>query len=180
MDRERQNIRSGIYDALQAAVSALVVCVLLFTFFVRLVDVDGSSMHPTLEDGDRMAVSDLFYAPAEGDIVVIRTAAFGGAPLVKRVIATGGQTVDIDFDTGVVWVDGRALDEPYVAEPTRERLDFTGPVTVPADCVFVMGDNRNASNDSRDARVGCVDEREIIGRVLCTLFPFRDGAALRQ
>ena len=85
-------------------------------------------------------------------------------PIVKRVIATEGQTVDIDFEEGVVYVDGVALDEPYVNSTTNERENFTEPVTVPEGCVFVMGDNRNRSTDSRSAAIGCVDTRYIIGK----------------
>ena len=95
-------------------------------------------------------------------------------PIVKRIIATEGQTVDIDFDDGVVYVDGKALDEPYVNEPVHDRENFEGKITVPEGCVFVMGDNRNASTDSRDARLGCVDTRYIMGRVYFTLFPVKN------
>ena len=97
-----------------------------------------------------------------------------GEPIVKRIIATEGQTVDIDFEDGVVYVDGKALDEPYVNEPVHDRENFEGKITVPEGCVFVMGDNRNASTDSRDARLGCVDERYIMGRVYFTLFPVKN------
>lgn len=92
--------------------------------------------------------------------------------MVKRVIATEGQTIEIDFDRGRVYVDGELLDEPYIAEPTHNQLDFQGPQTVPEGCVFVMGDNRNASSDSRRAQIGMVDERLIVGKVLLRVFPF--------
>ena len=97
-----------------------------------------------------------------------------GEPIVKRIIATEGQTVDIDFDDGVVYVDGKALDEPYVNAPVHDRENFEGKITVPKGSVFVMGDNRNASTDSRDARLGCVDTRYIMGRVYFTLFPVKN------
>ena len=108
------------------------------------------------------------------DIVVLRKQTLMEEPIVKRIIATEGQTVDIDFDDGVVYVDGKALDEPYVNEPVHDRENFEGKITVPEGCVFVMGDNRNASTDSRDARLGCVDERYIMGRVYFTLFPVKN------
>ena len=147
---------------------------LLFSFAVRLVDVVGESMLPTLEDGDKIIVSDLFYTPKQGDIIVFRKDEYRPQPLVKRVIAVAGQKIDIDFNTGTVYVDGEAIDEPYIAEPTVDPLDFNGEVTVPEGCVFVMGDNRNHSTDSRYDTIGFVDERCIMGKVYFTLFPLKN------
>ena len=158
-------------DWLQSIVSALVVCILIFTFLGRVVGVVGSSMVPTLEDGQRLIVSKLFYTPKYGDIVVLRKREFKEEPIVKRVIATEGQTVDIDFEAGIVYVDGTALDEPYVNAPVHERESFEEPVTVPEGCVFVMGDNRNASTDSRYSLIGCVDTRLILGKAYFRLYP---------
>ncbi len=166
--------RGEIYDWIQCVVVALVFCVVLFSFFARLVDVIGSSMVPTLEQSDKILVSNLFYSPKQGDIIVFRKESFKEEPLVKRVIATEGQTVDIDFDSGEVYVDGMVLDEPYIAELTKEREDFIGPITVPENCVFVMGDNRMHSTDSRTNAIGCVDEGYIMGRVLFTVFPIKN------
>jgi len=167
----KTSARSEIYDWIQCIIGALVFCVILFVFFVRLVDVDGSSMYPTLEDGDKMVVTDLFYTPKQGDIIVFRKDSYKPKALVKRVIATEGQTVDIDFNKGIVYVDGKALDEPYTFEPTYNQLDFTGEQTVPEGCVFVMGDNRNDSTDSRDSRIGMVETSLIIGKVYFNVFP---------
>ncbi len=146
-------VREELYDWLQSIVLALVVCVLVFVFFGRLIDVIGTSMVPTLADGDKVIVSDVLYTPKQGDVVVFYKEAYGDNCLVKRIIAMEGQTVDIDFENGVVYVDGEIQDEPYIAEPTHERESFEGPVTVPPGCVFVMGDNRNASTDSRYALI---------------------------
>lgn len=170
-DPEKKNDGSETLDWLQCIVSAIVVCILIFTFLLRVVSVVGSSMVPTLKEGDRLIVSDLFYRPKYGDIVVLRKLEFKDRAIVKRVIATEGQTVDIDFTEGIVYVDGVALDEPYVNELVHEPEDFTGPVTVPAGCVFVMGDNRNASTDSRYSRIGCVDTRLILGKAYLRLLP---------
>ena len=161
------------FDWLESIVSALVVCILLFVFIGRTVCVIGSSMVPTLEEGDRLIISKLFYEPEYGDIVVLRKEAFANYPIVKRVIATEGQTVDIDFEEGIVYVDGTALEEPYTNSPTNDPEDFEEPVTVPAGCVFVMGDNRNMSTDSRKNEIGMVDSRLIIGKVYCVLFPLK-------
>ena len=170
--------RSEALDWLQCIVSGIVICILVFTFLLRVVGVVGSSMVPTLEEGDRLVISHLFYTPKYGDIVVLRKTEFSDEPLIKRVIATEGQTVDIDFTEGVVYVDGVALSEPYVNSTTNEREDFTGPVTVPEGCVFVMGDNRNRSTDSRSGRIGCVDQRLIIGKAYLRLMPLHKFGGL--
>ena len=166
--------RAEVYDWIQCIIFALVFCVLLFVFAVRMVNVVGHSMVPTLEQSDKVVISNLFYHPKQGDVVVLRKQTLKQEPIVKRIIATEGQTVDIDFDDGVVYVDGKALDEPYVNEPVHDRENFEGKITVPEGCVFVMGDNRNASTDSRDARLGCVDTRYIMGRGYFTLFPVKN------
>ncbi len=164
--------RGEIYDWMQSLILALIICIVVFVFFFRIVDVVGDSMNPTLIDGDKLLVSDVLYTPKQGDIVIFRKDEYKPEALVKRVIATEGQTIDIDFDRGRVYVDGELLDEPYIAELTKNQLDFQGPQTVPEGCVFVMGDNRNASSDSRRAEIGMVDERLIVGKVLLRVFPF--------
>ncbi len=166
--------RGEIYDWLQCVVSALLFCVLMFVFFARVIGVVGTSMLPNLQDGDRLIVSNLFYTPAQGDIVVLRKDTFKEEPIVKRVIAVEGQTVEIDFDEGIVYVDGKPLEEDYTLEPTFTALDFNGSVTVPEGCVFVMGDNRNNSTDSRRDTIGCVDTRYLMGRAVFLIFPGPD------
>lgn len=166
--------RAETYDWLRCIVTAIIACVLIFVFFARIVGVVGTSMVPTLQDGDRVVASNLFYSPKQGDIVVLRKPAFDDRAIIKRVIATEGQTVDIDFVQGVVYVDGSPLQEEYVNAPTFVQDDFRGPVTVPENCIFVMGDNRNASSDSRVASLGCVDVRYILGKAFLILLPLRD------
>lgn len=165
------NTRSEIYEWIQSIIIAIILCVIVFVFFVRVVDVVGPSMNPTLEDGDKMIVSNLFYEPKAGDIVIFRKDEYKPEALVKRVIATEGQTVEIDFNKGIVYVDGVALDEPYTAAPTINQLDFKGAQVVPEGCVFVLGDNRNDSTDSRKTEIGMVDTRMIIGKVHFVIFP---------
>ena len=172
--KQKPTTRSEVYDWIECIVTALVFCVLLFVFVVRMVDVVGTSMVPTLQDNDKMIVSNILYTPKQGDIIVFKKTEFKDEALVKRVIATAGQTVDIDFNRGIVYVDGQAQSEPYIAELTMNQIDFVGPQTVPTGCVFVMGDNRNKSTDSRDSRIGMVDTRLVIGKVYITVFPFSD------
>ena len=150
------------------------VMLLIFTFIARPATVDGESMLPTLRNGERLVISNLFYEPAPGDIVVLCGEADReeGRNLIKRIIAVGGQTIDIDFETGEVTVDGEVLDEPYILERTHLDEGTEFPLTVPEGEVFVMGDNRNASRDSRSLSVGTVKEEYIVGRVLFRFFPF--------
>ena len=166
-----QKTWTDMLEWVQALVHALVFCILVFTFVGRTVGVIGPSMQQTLIQGDRLIISKLFYTPKYGDIVVLRKEAYANYPIIKRVIATEGQRVDIDFVNGIVYVDGEALDEPYINEPTYEAEDFNGEITVPEGCVFVMGDNRNRSTDSRTRSIGCVDTRYIVGKALFRITP---------
>lgn len=160
-----------VYEVASIFVTALVIIAVLFTFFVRFVGVDGSSMVPTLHDGDWLVVSAINTKITQGDIVISTQPNAFNEPIVKRVIAKGGQTVDIDFTDGIVYVDGQALDEKYIAAPTHTREGITFPITVPEGKLFLMGDNRNDSTDSRSPLVGCVDERYILGVVKCRATP---------
>lgn len=167
-----------LYDWVQSIAVILAVVILLFTFVFRIIGVDGDSMNPTLEDRDWMVVSNLFYEPKYGDIVILTKDSFMPDPIVKRVIATEGQVVDIDFTTGVVTIDGAVLDEPYIAEPTKRNLGLEFPAVVPEDCIFVMGDNRNHSSDSRDPSLGMINKQYIIGRLLFRVFPLNKIGAV--
>lgn len=175
---KKSDQKTDALDWTQCIVTALLACILIFVFVGRTVGVVGSSMVPTLHDGDRLIVSNLFYTPKSGDIVILRKETLTQEPIVKRIIATEGQVVDIDFDLGIVYVDGEPLDEDYVNSPTYRQLDFYGPITVPEGCVFVLGDNRNASNDSRDENLGCVDTRYIIGKAVLRILPFSQFGSL--
>lgn len=162
---------SEVYEWMQSLVAALLVCVLVFAFLFRIIGIIGPSMQNTFHDGDSIVISKLFYEPKQGDVVVLRKLSFQEEPIIKRVIAVAGQTVDIDFEKGIVYVDDQPLSEPYTAELTLTPLDFDGKITVPENCVFVMGDNRNNSTDSRSSLIGCVDTRYIMGRVLLRILP---------
>jgi len=161
-----------ICDWIESGMIAVICVVLLFTFIARISDVDGVSMEPTLEDQDRLVITRMGLGPSMGDIVVITLPGRDTEPLVKRVVAIAGQTIDIDFEAGEVFLDGRLLYEPYLLEDTRANAGMVFPQTVPDGHVFLLGDNRNNSFDSRDLRVGMVDERHILGRAIFRVFPF--------
>lgn len=147
---------------------------LIFTFVARPATVDGHSMNPTLNDKERIVISRMFYEPQYGDVVVIANTAdkLDHKNLIKRIIAVQGQEVDIDFAAGEVIVDGKVLDEPYTLEPTYLEEGTVFPLIVPEGEVFVMGDNRNNSRDSRSPDVGTVNEEELVGRCLFRFIPF--------
>lgn len=152
----------------------LIVILVLFLLVFRVVVVSGTSMNMTLLNGDYLLLlSNTFYHdPQNGDIVVISKESFDdGAPIVKRIIASEGQTVDIDFSAGIVYVDGVALEEPYTNTPTNTTGSVSFPLTVPEGCVFVMGDNRNGSRDSRYVEIGVIDRREIVGKAIFLFLP---------
>jgi len=156
----------------------LLALLVVFSLVLRVVVVDGTSMNNTLKDGDYLLVlSNVFYRnPKQGDVIVASKESFdNGAPIVKRVIATEGQKVDIDFEEGIVYVDDQPLDEPYTMTPTSlyEGVDF--PLIVGDNCIFVLGDNRNGSRDSRHPSIGLIDKREVIGKVIFLFIPGTNG-----
>lgn len=165
---------AGMFDWVQSVVVAIVVLAAVFTFVLRPVKVVGDSMLPTLTDGDWLLLSAFDADLERGEIVVStqpnRTSS--GEPVIKRVIATAGQTVDIDFAMGTVTVDGTVLNEPYIKDLTHRSFDVDFPLIVPDGTVFVMGDNRNDSLDSRTTRVGFINENYILGSVKMRIFPF--------
>ena len=186
MSKLRQKIDSAslslpnqdLYEWVQCLAVLLVLCMLVFTFFFRVFEMQGNSMVPTLEQGERVLVNRFFNEYKAGDIVVFCKASYKEEPVIKRIIAVGGQTVEIDPEAGVVLVDGVPLEEDYTFEPTVNLFDYTEPVTVPEGCLFVLGDNRNNSQDSRTLAVGCVDERYLLGKVIFRLTPFAKFGAI--
>lgn len=172
-EEEKKDGGRDLYEWVQALVCSVLAVVVLFTFVIRLIGVEGHSMVPTLQDGDRLLVlnSMLYHDYRYGDIVVLRKNTFMEEPIVKRVIATAGQSVDIDFDSGTVYVDGEALREDYINELTFREEGTSFPLTVPDGSIFVMGDNRNCSTDSRDINLGTVDIRYVIGKAVLLAYP---------
>lgn len=161
-----------VYDWVDSLMMAVLFILIIFTFLVRLVGVNGNSMNPTLKNGDWLAVKSVNTTIERGDIVVITQPNSLGKPLVKRVIAKGGDEINIDFFDHKVTVNGVVLDEPYIAEPTETMGNMVYPLQVPEGKVFVMGDNRNNSSDSREKYIGFIDEDYILGVAKFRLLPF--------
>ena len=177
---EKEGVRLGdAFEWLESIAVAVVAVIFLFTFIFRIVGIKGPSMQNTLFEKDRVIISNLFYTPKCGDIVVISRNYLSeyedsSDPIIKRVIATEGMVVDIDFEAGIVYVDGVALDEPYTRVPTTTQYDVEFPLRVGENQIFVLGDNRGNSMDSRDSRVGLVDRRYVLGKALFRIYRSSD------
>ena len=179
--KKKTPMTHSLLDILEIFVFALCTVILLFTFVFRLCTVSGSSMENSFFEGERLIVTNLFYAPKQGDVVVFHQTGTDtnslNEPLVKRVIATEGETVSIQYSKDTMWIsvtdpqgNVRELQEPYIKYEGRPIYPPM-TVTVPEGHVFVMGDNRNNSKDSRHFQVGFVDERRILGKVVFRLSP---------
>ena len=163
---------SFCFEWIESVVQAIILVVFLMTFIFRYMNVVGDSMRETLHDGDKVIVSRWNYTPNNGDIIAISRGQQVNKPIIKRVIATEGQTLSIDFSTGTVIVNGEVVDESYIREPMKTRGDAEIPAVIPEGYTFVMGDNRNYSADSRYKEVGLIDNKNIIGKAVFRIFPF--------
>lgn len=177
---KRDRIFKELYEWVESAVLAVVFVVLLFTFVARTSVVSGESMLQTLQNSDMLIISRLGFSAQPGDIVVATKPYYANEPIVKRIIATGGQSVDIDFVEGTVYVNGEALEEKYTNTPTNRQYDMEFPLTVPEGYLFLMGDNRNGSLDSRSTEIGLVDERYILGKAYLRVMPFSSFGKLYE
>ena len=184
---EKPSTEANIFEWVEMVVLSACLILLIFTFVLRPARVDGNSMQETLHNGEMLLISDIAYKPRSGDILVFQKInSTHPDPIVKRVIATEGESVDIDFDTWTVTVtdengETRVLDEPYrkLATDARVTSNLEYPVKVGKGQLFVMGDNRNHSLDSRSSAIGLVDENEVIGKVLVRFFPFNKIGVVR-
>lgn len=171
---------AGLYDWIYSIVFTVAIAVVILTFIFRVVDVEGSSMDDTLHTSDKVVVTNLFYQPKNNDIVVISHGAKYDTPIIKRVIATEGQTIKLDYENEKIIVDGMVINEPYIKETT-----FSGnfgnteiPEVVPDGKVFVMGDNRKVSLDSRSSEIGLIDVENVIGKAQFVIYPFNEAKYL--
>lgn len=170
-EKKPSKFTMAAYDVLDSAKGAVIIVFVVFAFILRPVNVEGMSMYPTLNDRDWVAVAGAYQDFDYGDIVVINQPWEQNVPIIKRIIAVSGDTVDIDFASSEVFVNGKKLEEDYIAEPTRLQYDVEFPITVEEGKVFVMGDNRNDSLDSRSTKIGLVDERYILGKAMFRFLP---------
>ena len=186
---------ANIYEWLDIFVSSILIVVLLFTFVFRIVSISGDSMNDTLIDGERVIITNMFYTPKKGDIVVLSRNMDNSIsdevykqPIIKRVIATAGQTVNIDFESGQVYVDGLLQDEPYIKNyvlnhySTTNEYDVKFPLTVKENCIFVLGDNRRVSLDSRSSQIGedgQINVKYVLGHTICRIYPFNKIGAVK-
>ena len=176
-EKQKEPWQKSVLLYIQDLSSLLAIIVVVFLLLFRVVVVSGSSMNNTLYNGDYLLlINNVFYSePKVGDVIVASKDSFrDGAPIVKRIIAMEGQTVHIDFEKGIVYVDGKEIVEPYIIGSTTDFEGVRFPLTVEEGCVFVMGDNREDSMDSRDPAIGLIDKREIIGKVIFLFFPGQD------
>lgn len=179
------NLKKEIFEWAEAIIFAVVIAFIIKTFLFTLVLVDGPSMEDTLHTGDRLFVSRFMYEPKDGDIIVFTPENYPKKPFIKRVIATAGETVDIDFETGEVSVNGEILQEDYIKVPTVRMGDVEFPVTVPEGYFFAMGDNRGNSHDCRasdvgdnDNDMGMVSTKRAMGKALFRIWPFNKFGSL--
>lgn len=180
---EPDSVSKQVVEWVEVLSIAIIAVVIIFCLVFRVATISGDSMKNTLIHNDKVIITNLGYEPKQGDIVVISRNAensleaqnLSNEPIIKRVIAVGGQTVNIDFEQGIVYVDGVALEEDYILAPTVDRGDVQFPLYIPEGSIFVLGDNRPESLDSRYSQIGVggiIDERYVLGHAVFRIFPF--------
>ena len=177
VELNRSKGAGALYDWIKTILITFAIFAFIFLFVFRIVRVDGPSMNSTLENGDMVILTNIFYTPRDGDIVVVSHAAEHEKPIIKRVIATEGQTLKLDYENNRVIVNGVILDEDYINNGITFGSiypDYEIPETIPKGKVFVMGDNRRESKDSRDHRIGLINSEDIIGKAQVLMYPFGD------
>lgn len=180
---KKNTLGQEILEWLDVLSIAIISVIIIFSLVFRVATIDGDSMLNTLVENDKVIITNLGYEPKPGDIVVIsrniensvESQKTSEEPIIKRVIAVGGQTVDINFKTGTVYIDGAPLNEDYLGSPTHDKYDVDFPLYIPEGHIFVLGDNRAESLDSRSSRIGdggIIDKRYVLGHAIFRFFPF--------
>lgn len=173
VETNKSGIANNLYEWIHSIIVAIVIVVLLLTFVFRLINIDGPSMENTLQNSDKVIITNFMYEPEVGDVVVIPAGKYYDKPIIKRIIALEGQEVYIDYTTNEVYVDGILLEEDYISSKTISvKGDKELSLTVGEGEVFILGDNREVSYDSRS--FGCVKESDIIGKAQFVIFPFNN------
>ncbi len=166
---QKNKLFASLYDYVEAIVVAMVLLLVFFTFLFRIAGVRGGSMQPTLRQNDMLLLSIHMYTPHHGDVVVIDR--HTQEPLIKRVIGVAGDTIFIDKQSGAVYRNGQKLEEAYIYKTFTVPNDLTEAVTVPKGHIFVLGDNRSLSKDSRDEEIGMVDLEDVVGKAIFRVWP---------
>ncbi len=179
MDQKQRETNAAFLDWFDALIFALTIVLVLLLFVARTVNIKGESMLPTLESGDQILARSFLYKPKRGDIVVIDEYTQFGVPLVKRIIGVGGDTIDLDAHSGDIYVNSQKIDEPYLAPGITRESNVSFPLTVPEGKLFLMGDNRESSQDSRDQDIGFIDERDVLGQGFFRLLPFQNAGLIQ-
>ena len=161
-----------LYETCESIIISLIIIMLVIVFAFRAVTVDGDSMLPNLHNGERLIITNLFYTPEKGDIIVIDKNNSLDKPLIKRVIATEGDKICIDYSTGDVYVNDELVDEQYIYEKIEPTDGDNIELIIKDGYVFVMGDNRNNSQDSRNNHIGQVNVKNILGKAVLRIYPF--------
>lgn len=177
-DVKKTSWKKELLDWSFSIVVALVLALLIRNYVFTLVDVDGSSMTPTLTHGDKLYVNRFMYDPEVGDIIILHPPHSYDTPYVKRIIALEGQVVNINPYQGTVSVDGEILDEPYTTGPLSSGGNLTYPYTVPEGHVFVLGDNRTPGGSSDSRNIGPIPVQNIMGKAIFRILPFKNAGSL--
>ena len=173
MKKSYEKFCAGVYSFLSTVIGCTLCIFAVFLIGIRIAEVDGNSMYPGLVSGDKIIISGIFYTPDYGDIVAIGRADSDNNSFIKRIVGLPGDEIDINFDTHIVTVNGDVVPETYkVHAALSEKGDLTYPVTVPENCVFVLGDNRDDSLDSRFSEIGFIKLDEIAGKAIYRIYPF--------
>ena len=174
-EKPKKSLEHTVVELVSIISSSIVAIMVIFTFMFRIVGVSGPSMEETLQDGDWLIVSAFITEPERGDIVIITQPNAFNEPIVKRVIAIEGDTIDIDFENATVKINGKIINEPYLGSPTSiDEGAWQYPITLKEGQVFVMGDNRMHSSDSRSPDIGLIEEHYILGQVLMRFSPITE------